>query len=58
MIAVKEAHPELDIRIVFYSDGKIGPVRKDGSCFRQSDWALKHDFKFCIRQIPKDWFRE
>ncbi len=57
MIAVKAAHPELDIRILFYSDGKIGPTRKDGTFMRQSDWAVKNKFPFAIRQIPKDWFK-
>lgn len=58
MIAVKEQHPELDIRIVFYGDGKIGPTRKDGSFRKQSDWATKHGFIFAIREIPLDWFEE
>ena len=31
MIAVKQQHPHIDLRIVFYSDGNIGPKRKDGS---------------------------
>lgn len=58
MIAVKEQHPEIDLRIVFYSDGKIGPKRKDGTHMCQSDWATKHNFKYSIRQIPLDWYNE
>ena len=58
MIAVKQQHPELDVRIVFYSDGKIGPKRKDGTFMRQSDWAIKHGFKYAIRDIPKEWLAE
>lgn len=58
MIAVKEQHPDKDIRIIFYSDGKIGPKRKDGSFLKQSDWATKNGFKFAIRYIPKEWFNE
>lgn len=55
MIAVKKQNPELDIRIVFYSDGKIGPKRKDGTHLKQSDWATKHGFIYAIRDIPESW---
>lgn len=58
LIAVKREHPELDIRIVFYSDGKCGPKRKDGTFMRQSDWAAKHGFQYAIREIPGDWIAE
>lgn len=55
MIAVKKQNPKLDIRIVFYSDGKIGPKRKDGTHLKQSDWATKHGFEYAIRDIPESW---
>lgn len=58
MIAVKEQHPDIDLRILFYSDGKIGPKRKDGSFLKQSDWAKKHNFTFAIRDIPEEWLNE
>lgn len=58
LIAVKKQHPEKDIRIVFYSDGKIGPKRKDGTFLRQSDWAVKHGFQYAIREIPDEWLAE
>ncbi len=58
LIAVKEQHPESDLRIIFYSDGKIGPKRKDGSFLRQSDWATKHGFMFSIRELPEEWINE
>lgn len=58
MISVKEQHPEKDLKIIFHSDGAIGPKRKDGSRMRQSDWAKKHGFDFCIglENIPEEWF--
>lgn len=58
MIAVKKQYPDMDLRIVFYSDGKIGPKRKDGSFLKQSDWAKKNNFIFAIKDIPEDWFNE
>ena len=58
MISVKEQHPDKKFYLVFYSDGKIGPKRKDGSFMRQSDWAKRYGFEFCIgwENIPKEWF--
>lgn len=58
LIAVKNQHPGLDIRIVFYSDGKAGARRKDGTFLRQSDWAMKHGFKYAIKEIPESWLAE
>jgi len=58
MIAVKKAHPNLDLRILFYSDGKCGPKRKDGSFMRQSDWAKKYGFPYAIKTIPEEWYAE
>lgn len=58
MIAVKKQHPELDIRMLFYSDGKCGNKRKDGTFMRQSDWAKKYGFKYAIKDIPDEWFAE
>jgi hypothetical protein len=51
MEAVKEQHPELDIRIVFMRDG----VLRRGSQFRASDWATKHGYVFAVGSIPDEW---
>lgn len=58
MIAVKQQYPEHTFYIVFHSDGKIGPKRKDGSFLKQSDWAKKYGFEYCIGRdnIPESWF--
>lgn len=58
MIAVKKAHPNLDLRILFYADGKCGPKRKDGTFMRQSDWAKRYGFPYAIKTIPQDWLDE
>lgn len=55
MIAVRDQHPDLDIRILFYSDGKIGAKRKDGTRMTQMEWAKKHGFTAAVRNIPKSW---
>jgi hypothetical protein len=54
MLAVKESHPDIDIRIVFYRDNPSQLGR--GSKTRPSDWALKNGFPFSIGSIGKDWF--
>lgn len=58
MIAVKKDHPEIKIYIVFHTDGKCGPKRVDGTFMKQSDWAKKYGFEYCIgrENIPPDWF--
>jgi predicted nuclease of restriction endonuclease-like RecB superfamily len=44
MVAVKKLHPELDIRIVFYS-------HKD----KDIKWAERNGFRWSIDIIPKEW---
>lgn len=44
MVAVKKQHPELDIRIVFYSYNK-----------KYIRWATKHGFTYAIGDIPDEW---
>lgn len=44
MVAVKRQHPELDIRILWYS-----------SNIRNIKWADKHGFKWAIDKIPEEW---
>lgn len=58
LIAVKDQHPDKDIRIVFYSDGAIGPKRKDGSRLTQAEWSVKNGFKYSIGEIPEEWINE
>lgn len=58
MIATRDQNPDLDIKIVFYRDATFGAARKDGTKQRQSDWAKRHGFDFCIgvENIPESWF--
>lgn len=57
MLMIKEQHPELDIRFLFYSDGAFGTKRKDGSRMTQSQWAEKHGYTYAIKDMPEDWLR-
>lgn len=44
MVAVKRQHPEIDIRILFYSLNK-----------KYIKWADRQGFKWAIDTIPKEW---
>jgi hypothetical protein len=57
LVAVKKQHPDLDIRLVFWSDGKFGASRKDGTRQTQSSWAEKNGFPWAIREIPNAWLQ-
>ena len=54
LVAVREAHPEKDIRLVFQNNGKLHKL----SPTRYADWADKHSFQYAVGSIPKDWFIE
>lgn len=52
LLAVREAHDSIDLRLVFMVDNKINR----NSPIRYSDWCEKHGFKYCIKTIPEDWY--
>lgn len=45
MVAVKRQHPELDIRILFYSN-KTKDIK----------WASKNGFIWAVDTIPEEWY--
>ena len=54
-LAVKEQHPELDIRFVFSNaNAKINK----GAKMRNFEWCEKHGFKWSHRVIPEEWLTE
>jgi hypothetical protein len=54
MVAVKKAHPELDIRFVFQGPFKTIPRTK----MTHAQWAEKHGFPWCHYQnIPLSWLK-
>lgn len=46
MVAVKKQHPELDIRILFYSPSK-----------KYARWAEKNGFRYAFYTIPEEWLQ-
>lgn len=53
MMAVKNSHPDLDIRFVFQRDN---PIRK-GSKTTYSMWSEKAGFPWAIGEVPDDWLK-
>ena len=53
MIAVKKAHPHLDIRFLFSNAEAKIPGQKG----TYAQWCLKHGFQFCSETIPEDWLK-
>ena len=54
MVAVKEQHPELDLRLVFMRDNKLSRQSRT----RYSEWAKKNGFKYAISDVPDAWLKE
>lgn len=54
MIAVKKAHPDLDIRIVFMR-GENKLSKRSKTTYMQ--WAEKHGFPAADGDIPEEWFK-
>jgi hypothetical protein len=55
LILVKEAHPELDIRLLFQNANL--PIYK-GSPTTYAKWAETHGFPWADKRIPEDWIKE
>jgi len=51
MIAVKQQHPDLDIRFLFQQADK----KMQGSKKTHGEWATKNGFKFAEGEIPDEW---
>lgn len=53
MIAVKQQHPELDIRFVFMNADKKVPGLKQS----HGEWATKNGFIWANERIPDEWLK-
>ena len=55
MLAVKAAHPSLDIRFCFQNaKTKLSRGKKRSLSYGQ--WATKNGFLWCDKSIPADWY--
>lgn len=56
MKALKEQHPDKDIRMWFMADNYLNNKTK---ATRYSDWAKRNGFKYHVGQtFPKEWFNK
>lgn len=54
MLAVKEQHPDLDIRFVFQRNNTLSKNSKT----TYGDWCDKHGFLWCVYpHVPTDWLQ-
>ena len=53
LLAVKEAVPTIDLKLIFAQDNKL----YSGSKTRYSEWAMKNGFEYAIGHVPKEWFK-
>jgi hypothetical protein len=54
-LAVKKAHPHLDVRFVFSRSSS--PLYK-GSKSTYASWCAKNGFLFSDKLVPEDWLKE
>lgn len=54
LLAVRDANPEVDLRILFAKDNKLNGKSRS----RYSDWAKRHNFQYAIGTFPVEWFEE
>lgn len=54
MLAVKQQHPDLDIRFVFQRNNYLSKTSKS----TYGDWCTKHGFQWCLfPDIPPEWLQ-
>ena len=55
MLLIKEQHPDIDIKMVFYNANK---KIKKGSKTSYAMWCDKHNIKWANKIIPDEWIRD
>ena len=53
MLAIQEAHPDLDIKMLFMRDNKI----HKNSATHYSDWCMQHNYDFAIGHCKQEWLK-
>ena len=54
MLAVKDSHPDLDVKMLFMRDNKIAK----NSNTKYSDWCEKNGFDYSIVELKEEWLHE
>jgi hypothetical protein len=53
MLAIKEGHPDLDIKMLFQRDNKI---HKNSNTY-YSDWCKANGYDYSIGKLKEDWLK-
>lgn len=53
LLAVKEQHPDLDLRILFGANNKLNKNKPQ----RYMDWASQHGIRAAILLVPQSWMK-
>lgn len=53
--AIKQQHPEIDLRLVFQRDNVIKGTKNKT---RYSQWADRNGFKWAIKEVPESWLSQ
>ena len=51
MLAVRESHPNEDIRLLFMRDNKLSKASKT----KYSDWAKANGYQYAVGSVPPSW---
>lgn len=51
MVSVRDAHPDLNIKMLFMRDNKI----HRNSDTKYSDWCMQNNIDYAIKEVPKLW---
>lgn len=54
ILLVIKQNPDLDLRLVFYSNNKLNKNKEE----RYLDWARKHGIKAALKEIPVIWLQQ
>jgi hypothetical protein len=53
MLAIQEAHPELDIKMLFQRNNKI----HKRSLTTYADWCMENNYDFSIGEVKEEWLK-
>lgn len=53
-LAVRNSHPDLDVRFIFMQDNRLYKKAKS----KYSDWCRLRGFKYAFKIVPDEWIQE
>jgi hypothetical protein len=53
LVAVKQQHPEIDLRLLFGANNKINKNKQK----RYMQWAAENGIKAAVKEVPESWLK-